>query len=560
MLSYLAIRDFAIIHALQVELVPGFCVLTGETGAGKSILVQALHLLLGGRAATDMIRTDTDAAEVEAVFRLPDGARALHRLDEMDLRDGDQLAIRRVVSRSGRSRAFVNGRAVTLSVLGELTRGLVDISGQHEHVELIDEETHREVLDDFGGLGPERAEVGRAVRALGEVEAGLAELETRDRRRAEREELLRFWLARFEEVAPRPGEDEALVLERDRLRHVERLQAGAQEALESLYDGEPSAVDLLGRAGARLEELLRFDPGLETIQAGVEGLARQAEDLARDLRRASGGLEADPDRLQQIEDRLAALRGLVRAHGPDLRAAVDKWAGMRDELAALDTLAGQLDALRARRDQARERAVEAARRLSARRRRVAERFAARLVQELEKLAMRAARVEVEVRDRGPEGLDAQGMDDVRLMLSANPGEDLRPLARVASGGELSRVLLALKAVLAEVDRVPTYVFDEVDSGVGGAVAEVIGAKLAEVAARHQVVCITHLPQIAAHAAAHYTVTKSRAGERTVSDIRRLSEKDRIEELARMAGGRSVTEQARRHARQLLQAARDRAGL
>jgi DNA repair protein RecN (Recombination protein N) len=555
MLAYLSIRDFAIIDDLKVEFDGGFCVLTGETGAGKSILVQALHLLLGGRASNDLIRTDCDAAEVEGVFTLPKGSRMAAALEAQGLADGEEVTIRRTVSRAGRSRVFVNDRPVGVGALALLTAGLVDISGQHEHVELTNEETHREILDGFGRLESLGAQVREAVTKLRALEKQQRELAEKNRERAEREEYLRFTLKRIGEIDPRPGEDEELSKERLRLRNAEKLSGGLRASVGLVYQREDSAVELLGQAARQLSALLKFDADLSVLHDRLEQAARMVEDISRDLEASLEGQKHDPARLEEVEDRLSALKGLLRSHGPDLPAVLEKRAKMQAELEALGDLSQRLDEIEKQRGQALEEAMQLALKLSGKRKQVAKTLRKKLEGELGSLAMEEARVEVEVTAGEGKDLEEWGVDRVRFLLSANPGEEVKPLARVASGGELSRVLLALKAVLSEVDRVPTYVFDEVDSGVGGAVAEIIGSKLSAVSSSHQVVCITHLPQIAAWAASHYSVHKHVTAGRTVCEISRLEEKERVEELARMAGGTRVTDKARGHAQALLSAAR-----
>jgi len=555
-LTYLGIRDLAIVDRLELELEPGFNVVTGETGAGKSILVNALHLLLGGRASEELIRAGCESAEVEGVFELPEGSPLGPRLEELGLADGARLAVRRVLSRGGRGRVFVNDRGVALATLTGLAGELVDISGQHEHVRLTDESTHRAILDAFGGLEGRVAEVAAAVGALRALEAEQRALEEAERKRAEREEYLRFSLGRIDEVGPRPGELDELERERSRLRHAEKLRAGLAEAHAWLHEQEGSALELAGRAQKQLANLARFDPGLEALRAPLEAAQAGLQEVARAVEAAAAGLEDDPARLDEVEGRLGRLRSLLRTHGPGLEELLQARARMAEELAGLERLEGRKAALAPELERARGGALERAGALSAARAQAAGRLARRLEEELGALAMPGARVAVEVVGGGPERLEEHGLDEVRFVFSANPGEPVRALARVASGGELSRVLLALKAVLAEVDPVSTYVFDEVDAGVGGAVAEVLGDRLAAVSASHQVVCITHLPQIAVHAGTHFIVQKRVQAGRTLSEVLRLAgDPERIEELARMAGGRQVTESARGHAREMLTLAR-----
>jgi DNA repair protein RecN (Recombination protein N) len=355
-------------------------------------------------------------------------------------------------------------------------------------------------------------------------------------------------------VDPQPGEEEELDRERGRLRHAEKLVSGLTEMLATLYQNENSATEIVGRASGTLSNLIRFDPGLARLQPELTSVLREIEDLSRELQDELSGLEADPNRLEQVEERLQTLKNLLRTYGPTLPELLDKRVQMNAELDSLAKLGDRLNELTAERDKLQAEALTAARQLTKGRCEAGKKLGQRLEEELGKLAMSGSQVNVQVQPLADESLEAWGLDQVNVLLSANPGEALRPLAKVASGGELSRVLLGLKLVLAGIDPVATYVFDEVDSGVGGAVAEVIGAMLAAVSAGHQVLCITHLTQIAAYASTHYNVSKRREGERTVSEVIRLTETQRIEEIARMAGGQTISDKARVHARELLKRA------
>ena len=554
MLTYLSIYNFAIVDRLEVEFEGGFNVITGETGAGKSILISALQLLLGGRAYPEMIRTDYDSAEVAGTFQLPPDSPVRPRLRSMELHEGSTLTIRRVISKTGRNRVFVNDRSITLSSLEDLAHGLVDISGQHEHIALTDPTVQREILDSFGGLMPLCQEVSAAVVKWRAAVQEHRELSARERMRFEREEFLRFALERIRSVNPHLGEEEELDRERSRLRHAEKLVSGLNEILATLYQNENSATEIVGRASGTLGNLIRFDPGLARLQPELSSVLRQMEDLSRELQNDLSGLEADPNRLEQVEERLQTLKSLLRSYGPTLPELFEKQTQMKAELDSLAKLEDRVNELAAERDALQTKALEAARRLTKGRCEAGSKLGRRLEEELGKLAMAGAQVNVQVQTLADESLETWGLDQVQMLLSANPGEALRPLAKVASGGELSRVLLGIKLVLAGIDPVATYIFDEVDSGVGGAVAEVIGAMLAEVSAGHQVLCITHLTQIAAYASTHYHVSKRREGDRTVSEVVRLTEIERVEEIARMAGGKTVSEKARGHARDLLKRA------
>ncbi|MBW2701500.1 MAG: DNA repair protein RecN [Deltaproteobacteria bacterium] len=509
MLSYLAIRDFAIIDRLEVEFERGFSVLTGETGAGKSILVNALHLLLGGRASPDMIRTDAETAEVQAVFELGQKAPQRARLQALDMEAGDELCIRRVITRAGRNRIFVNDKPLTLAGLTGLCFDLLDISGQHEHVGLTDEDNHRGILDAFGALDEQRIQVGEAVRRLQVLKQEQARLLKAEQQRVEREEYLRFALERIDDVSPETGEDGQLSVERMRLRNVEKLASGMAEVLGLVYEKDGAALEQLGVAHKTLDALLAFDPELGSVAEGLAAAMQAVQDAARELESRQAGLEAEPDRLEWVEQRLADLKSLMRVHGPALEDVLTKRQAMAEELDELGGMVERRKDLAEEVASAKREALALARDLSKSRQAAARELAGRILIELKGLAMAEARFAVEVVAGADEDLDETGLDRVRFMLSANPGEQARPLARVASGGELSRVLLAVKAVLAEADPVASYVFDEVDTGVGGAVGDVIGDRLKAVSKDHQVLCITHLGPIAA-AAEHLADARSPA--------------------------------------------------
>jgi DNA repair protein RecN (Recombination protein N) len=555
MLSYLSISDFAIIDQLRVEFTQGFNVLTGETGAGKSILVQALHLLLGGRAYAGMIRTDRDSAEVEGLFQLPKQHKIIKRLEKLEFDDEDNLAIRRIVTHLGKNKVFINGHMATLSMLSELASGLVDISGQHEHIGLTNEDTHRDVLDEFGRLHAKRDEVKAAVLSLRAIETKQQELVNRERQRAEREEYLQFSIEQIDQLAPLAGEDIELQSERLRLANIEKLILGVQMVYQSLYENDGAVVESIGKQVQVLSNLSRYDNYLMSINNRLDIVLEQIGDVAQDLRSLLGGLELDPGRLEEVEQRLTALQTLMRKHDCSLDEVIKKREDFQKELDEIAELSSRQAEIEKEREQAFQEAMSLATRLSELRLKEAKKFSAKIEKELKQLAMGDARVRIEVTSEDGDGLQEWGLDKVRILFSANRGEKEKPLVKIASGGELSRFLLALKAVLLDVDGVPTYVFDEVDSGVGGAVAEVIGSKLAKVSSDHQVICITHLPQIAAFGKSHFVVKKHVVEERTVSEICLLNEREREEEVARMAGGTTISEEVIGHARDLIRRAR-----
>ncbi|MGF1470055.1 MAG: DNA repair protein RecN [Sandaracinaceae bacterium] len=564
MLTLLRVRQLAIIDHLEVELGPGLNVITGETGAGKSIIVDALQLVLGARGRPELVRTGAKQAEVEALFDVsfdPDAQRAL---EEAGLEAGSELLVRRVVSRSGRSRAYLNGRLATAGQLATLSGGLVDISSQHEHHTLVDPSTHLAYLDAFGERGAARARAQETYHALRAADEALREARAAAEGRGEREDFLRFQIAEIQDLDPQPGEDDDLEVERDRLQHAERL-AGTTRATEAeLYSRDGAVCERLGRLAVELGEVAEVDARIRPWASAVESATAQLEEVARELGAYARSVEVSPERLAEVDERLHQLKRLRRKHGGTVEALLEHLGAMEAELEALGEGEERLDALAATRAAALDRAADAARALSAARHAAAGRLGAEIGRELTSLGMGGARVEVQVEALPERGdalavagarLTATGMARAALLIAPNRGEEPRPLRKAASGGELSRAMLAIKRVLAGIGRASLYVFDEVDSGVGGAVAEVIGRKLADVAAHHQVVCITHLAQIAVYGDRHFRVRKEVVDERTRSEIVPLDEAERLEEIARMVGGLRITEHTRRAAQDLLTEAR-----
>jgi DNA repair protein RecN (Recombination protein N) len=564
MLSALRVENLAIIDRVEVSFEPGLTVITGETGAGKSILVHALNLVLGARASPEIVRNGTDRTVVEALFEVRDDPAVRQRLHMLDLPESDEIVIRRIVNATGRSRTTVNGALTTQSQLVQLSAGLVDISSQHEHQSLTDPANHLATLDAYAAR-PElvqhvRAAVERAMAAA----AALEDVHKKLRERAEREDLLRFQLAEITKLNPAPGELPQLEEELTRMRHTDRLREVTSRAEHALYGRERALCDELARVESELSSNASLDPALGELAERIASARVELEDVSSELSRYGRRLSADPEELARSEERLHALKRLARRHGGDLEAAI-AWRKQAEE--ELDLLS-DADALIAQRSAEAQAAVaqaaEVARALSVVRRGAARALGEAIARELSDLGMGGAEIVVDVAPLDPgagglvyEGarLTHSGMDRVELLIAPNPGEPPRPLRRIASGGELSRALLGTKRVLAGIGPVGTYVFDEVDTGVGGAVADAIGRKLAAVARHHQVLCITHQPQIAAFGGSHLVVYKEVVEGRTASRLRRLSPQERVEELARMLGGRSVSDAARGAAEALLGAAR-----
>jgi DNA repair protein RecN (Recombination protein N) len=552
MIRHLRIRDFILIDELELELDEGFYALTGETGAGKSVLARAVELLRGGRARADVIRAGAEEAIVEAILEPGPGSSAWPRLREAGLPDGEgQLVVRRVVAAGGRGRVYLNGVLATGAQLGEIVGPLIDVASQHEHQSLGEVRNHLEALDAFGKHGELRERMTAAFEAMRAAEAEVSAAQTDARTRAEREDFLKFQLAQIDEIKPTAGEETELAKERDRLRSAEKLGGAARRGEEALYAGDAAAADAIAGALRELTPLAAIDDQLTPMVRELEEARAQIEDAAFRLRRYADAIAADPERLAAVEERLDALGRLLRKHGPDL---VARRAEMAAELAALERHEERRAQAEKQLAQARAEAMAAAHALSEARRKAAKQIVKRVGEGLREMQMAGARIEVHV-EAEVERLGPTGIDRVEFLIAANPGEPMLPLARVASGGELSRVMLALKLATADADAVATYVFDEVDAGVGGGVAEKIGRLVREVARHRQVLCITHLPQIAAFADVHLRVEKKAAGERTVQLVERLDGASREKEIARMMAGVEVTAKARAHAAEMLRQAR-----
>jgi DNA repair protein RecN (Recombination protein N) len=560
MIKLLTIKNIALAASVELELGPGLNLLTGETGAGKSILVDALGLLLGARASADLIRTGEEHAVVEGAFESRPAAEALAALGLPA--DGDEVIIRREVQASGRGRATVNGALVPVGTLRELGPRLAAIHGQHEPQGLLDPETHLTLLDHHAGLTAEAEAVGEPFRRLRAIEAELAALQ-RDRREAERRrEMLEFQAGEIDKAALAPGEEEELRREKVVQLNAGRLAALSTEAYGILHEEEAAVLTRLGQVYRRMEELAAIDSRFSGLLEGRAEAKAHLEEMALFLRDYQEGLQVSPGRLDEIEARLAAIERLKRKYGATVEEVVAFGARCRAELQALGSPEERERVLEADRARVAEEYLKAARELSRRRRVAAREMEKKIEGELGQLAMEKTRFRVAF---APEALDGQdpagwterGLEAAEFLLSPNPGEELRPLARVASGGELSRILLALNSV-AGVGRARgagagalTVVFDEVDAGIGGRVAEVVGRKLRALADRHQVLCVTHLPQIASLADQHFVVRKRLERGRTWTEVAPLDGTDRVEEVARMLGGETITEAARKHAREMV---------
>ncbi|MGH9222072.1 MAG: DNA repair protein RecN [Vicinamibacterales bacterium] len=554
MIRFLAIRNLAVIESVAVDFEQSFNILTGETGAGKSILVEAVGLLLGGRATQDLIRTGEDLATVEAIF---------------ETEDGSELIVRREITSQGRSRAFINGALATAAALKDLANRLVELHGQHEHQQLLDPAQHLALLDGWADLADERARVAGAFVAVRGLREQLDRLRMDDRERAARLDLVEFQLGELQKANLQPGEDETLSAERQLLRSADTIQRLCSESYAELYDDDTAALTALGRIWKRVGELAAIDPRFAPHLDARDDIKAQLEDLAFTLRNVVDGLDASPGRLQQVEDRLALIERLKRKHGGSLDAAI----AVREHLAAEHkALTGGESSVAEVQQQLADVGgafLSAARMLSIARRAAAPKFARAIEAELAGLAMERTKFEVRLATSETEGQWTEaGIDTGEFFLSPNVGEELRPLARIVSGGELSRVMLALKTLSAmagatgrgrgSIDPAKTLIFDEVDAGIGGRVATVVGQKLASLGERFQVLCITHLPQIASCGRTHFLIEKRVQGRRTVTSVSQLEGEERVAEIARMMGGAAAGEKAMAGARELLDAARTNA--
>jgi DNA repair protein RecN (Recombination protein N) len=572
MLLELNIRDFAIIERLNLRLGTGFNVLTGETGAGKSIIIDALGTLRGERIDPSFVRAGTERARIEGIFSVAEDQQIGPLLEEYGLWDGeeDQVILTREINReSGRSVARINGRAVSNAVLREVGSRLVDIHGQHEGLTLFNTRTHGDMLDRYGGLVSLREQVATGVAELRRVREELHALRQAAASRAERIEELRFLLEDVQSAKLRAGEEEELLRERVLVQNSARITDLVNTAYAALYAGDDgprrgarSVVEALGSVGAALDELARLDPSLEKVAEQARDLLYGAEDLAVAVRAYRETIDTDPSRLDAIEDRLTLLRDIQRKYRATLDQILERASAAEAEIDRLTNSAEHLAELEDQEQRLLAAAGRLAEDLSRKRRVVGDSLATAIVEVMRELAMPHVRFQVRCeRVADPDGLpiggtryafDKTGVDQIEFLLSPNPGEPLKPLAKIASGGESARLLLALKSILSRVDEVPTLIFDEVDVGVGGRAGYVVGEKLWSISERHQVICITHLPQVAAFGDIHYAISKAFSSDRTRTSVQRLDPEQRIDEIAAMLDGTPVSEHSRRSAQEMLE--------
>ncbi len=561
MIRFLRIRDFALIRELEIEFPQGLSLLTGETGSGKSILVDALGLLLGARSSQEMVRANCDMAVVEGVFAL-DGEGGMGRLlQESGIEtEDDAVLIRREISANGKGRVFVNNNLATLTLLRSLGEWIADIHGQHDRQDLLTLATHMSWLDRFGGHGEQLRAVREHHKRLRDTSDRLESMKMDEQERLRRVDMLEFQLGEIRRANPQPQEKEGLETERKLLGHRERVFALASEAYSLLYESESSLLALTKRLQKILQELEGFDSAWTPHREALQESLYRLEDLAYAARDYASGMDFSPDRLNQVEQRLADLQRLAQKYGQTLQEVVAYAEKCERELSGLVSYSDTVRLLTEHFESQLQQYLECADKLSEMRRLAASRLERALRKEFQVLALEKMVLNVRFAPREggfrsgriPACYGPDGVDRVEFLVAPNKGEEMRPLARIASGGELSRVMLAIRSLCGAGDPVKTLVFDEVDAGIGGRVAEAVGRRLRDLARGNQVLCVTHLPQIAAFADQHYRVLKFAAGGRTETSVKLIGEGERVEELARMLGGEVITEAARLHAKEMLE--------
>ena len=555
MLQELRVNNLALIDALELDFtdIPtGLIVFTGETGAGKSIILQAVHLLTGGRASQSWVRNDCDQAVIEALFALNDHPELTALLQEHGLNNGDDGILRRIVNSRGRSRIFINDRLATTRLASELAENLVNIASQHDHQQLLRSCSHIDFLDGYGELLERRQEYSLLFGRWQKLLHRLRKLQEREQDKEQRRDFLSFQLREIRDADPLPSEDEELVRERDLLKSSTTLAELAGRSHNLLQN---RLLEHLTEIRKNMEQAAALDPGVKELAERIGSACFEVEDLEGALRSYRSSIPMDRGRLDEIASRLALLRQLQRKYGPTLTEVMAFGDKAEQELSSLDSLEQEITALNKEQQEVAGELLLKASELSRSRRQVADQLTRAMQDELSSLSFNQAIFEVSI--TGADALEssklsATGRDTVEFLFSANPGEPPKPLANVVSGGELSRLMLAMKCLLARRDKVDTVIFDEIDAGIGGEAAEAVARKIDELAGHHQVFCITHLAQIAAHADAHFLVEKVVSDNRTCTTIRCLPRQERVSELARMLGGDNPTEQTLALARELVE--------
>lgn len=555
MLNHIHIRDFAIVDQLALETDNGMIALTGETGAGKSILLDALGLALGDRADSSVIRHQAERAEINLAFDLADAPSAMQWLEQQDLHENQECFIRRVITREGRSRGFINGRAVPMQSLRELGEMLVDIHGQHEHQSLLKREIQRQLLDHYAGNESLLSEVSSIYQRWKTATEELDTLRRASAERSSRMELLHYQVTELEQLGLTAEEIPALNEEHQRLANAGHLLETCHSAQAQLYDGDDETIHaLLGRLGSSIDELCTIDSRLADAATLLHEAMIQIQEAAAELRRYSDRLDLDPERLQWIDERISSLHQLARKHHAAPEELPELLTRLQTELDGLDHADEQLLELQGEIEQLQKKYHAQATTLGDKRRQAANRLNREVSELIQQLGMPGARFEISLNASATDKPSPYGYESVEFMVSTNPGQPIQPLSKVASGGELSRVSLAIQVSLADSTRIPTLIYDEVDSGIGGPTAEVVGRLLRRLGESRQVLCVTHLPQVAAQAQHHLQVSKSSSDGMTRTRIKALAQQERVDEIARMLGGVKITEQSRAHALEMIELA------
>lgn len=559
MLAELSIRNLAVIESVRLQGGQGFHVLTGETGAGKSIIIDALGLIIGGRSSVDLVRHGSDKAEIEAVFDLAENHPVWALLAELGIEGSadDGLIIRREVTSQGKSTARINGQLVNLTMLREVGEWLVNIHGQHEHQSLLKVEHHLQWLDLYAEeeIGPLKARYKASYDKYIATQKVLEELHELSKQGLQMLDLYRFQIQELEDANLKSGEDESLFEERQKLSNAEKLYMSSSAAYSSLYDHE-HGLDRVGKAVEEIEQIVTYDSAvLQPLLEQIQSAFYQLEDAANELRQYRDQVEFNPERLNEIEDRLALLAGLKRKYGESIDDILAHLATIKSEAAAIENKDERIQQLEAELQKEEEQLMRHAALLSKQRAIAAEKLAEQIEVHLQDLHMERTRFAVDIKELSH--FTAEGRDGIEFMISTNPGEPVKPLHKIASGGELSRIMLALKAIFAHVDRIPVLVFDEVDTGVSGRAAQAIAEKLSKLSRECQVFSITHLPQVACMADLHYAIRKDVADERTFTLVDPLYGEDQVAEMARLLGGVEVTETTEHHAKEMLDMAQQK---
>jgi len=557
MLIELRIKNFAIIDELSLSFSKGFNILTGETGAGKSIILNAVHLLLGDKATEEWIRSTEEEANVEAVFDISGNSEIKEKIQEkaphlQGAGEEDSLLLRRLISRSGRGKVFINGNLATLGMLSEVGEGLLSVYGQHEHQSLQRVETHVDILDEFGGLLGLREEFQKQFLEFVSLSEEVEKIRAEKERRAKERELMAFQSREIETSGIQIGEEESLKEDRVLLTHAKKLMDFAHLSEEALYSEEGSAIEKVQKVLNQCREMAAIDPSLSQPLKALESTLIQLEETALALRDYSRRVEINPMRLDEIENRLEEIDRLKRKYGATVEGVLSFKHKIDETLKSITSDEERLSQLEDLLGPLRQNLSDLGKRLSAERKRVALELKKSVERELSSLGMKKTVFEIRM---DPSPLSLRGVDRVEFLLSPNVGEEVKPLAKIASGGELSRIMLAMKKILAKVGGRQVLIFDEVDSGIGGAMAEVVGRKLKELSRHHQVICVTHLPQIACFADQHHSVRKEIKSGRTMTLVDRLDKESIVDEIARMLGGVKVTEKTKAHAREMIETAK-----